>query len=84
MDIKNKTFKKLCVCGAMAVGMLGMGAGMNKFLDENKGKPLIGVTNVPHGHENDISGGALLFSLSAILTGASTVALRKMTKDKGR
>ena len=84
MDIKNKSFKKLCVCGAMAVGMFGMGVSMKNFPDKNKGKPLIGVTNVPHGHENDISGGALLFSLSSILTGASTAALRKMTKDQGR
>ena len=98
-NIKNKTFKKICTCGqklihnhgpkvaflaGMGLGTLGIISGASKMAQENKGKPLMSVTNVPPGHEGDMNGGTLLTITSLLLTGASVAGLRKITKDQSR
>jgi len=91
IDIKNKMFKNICACGqkaalvgGLALGVTGTIFGINKMAQENKGKPLVGVVNVPHGHEGDVNGGTLLTLASVFIAGASAAGLRKIAKDQGR
>ena len=90
-DIRNKTFKNVCTCGqklalftAMAIGTTGAVIGGSKFLQENKGKPLVGVVEAPREADGGVNGYALLTFVSTCIAGVSAANLRKMTKDQGR